>query len=162
MKWQILYVNSRAEKKVAERLRSKDLEVFCPMKISVRQWSDRKKKVSEPYFRSYVFVRVPSKRKLEVLETPGVVAFLCWLGKPAVIRDGEMAEVMAFFEKHESGDIVSKNFDPGAHVTVKAGVMKEKAGVVLRQNKNKVVLQIQQLGVALTVEIPKNKVRATG
>lgn len=158
MVWQVLYVNSRAESKVAKRLERKGLNVFCPMKTVVKQWSDRKKKVREPYFRSYVFVRVEKEKRLDILQTPGVVGFLYWLGKPAVIREGEMEEVMGFFENRPSENIVCKTFDPGQNLLINAGPLQNKKGIVLRQSKHKVVLQIQQLGIALTAEIPKDKV----
>lgn len=158
MDWQVLYVNSRAEAKVAERLALKGFEVFCPMKTTVRQWSDRKKVVEEPYFRSYVFVCFPSKKRLEVLQTPGVVGFVFWLRQPAVIREKEMQEVIRFFATHESEEISCTTFEPGQVLKIKEGPLKEQAGVVLRQSKHKVVLQIQQLGLALSVEVPKRAV----
>ena len=45
LNWYVLYTTSRAEKKVAQRLEEKGLEVFLPMIEELRQWSDRKKKV---------------------------------------------------------------------------------------------------------------------
>lgn len=158
MNWLVLYVNSRAEQKVAERLSSKGFEVFCPLQTEVRQWSDRKKKVKTPYFRSYVFVRFDPKNRIEVLQTPGVVGFLYWLGKPAVIREKEMQEVMRFFDEHASTEIMCETFEPGQNVLVKEGPLQQQKGVVLRQSKQKVVLQIQQLGISLTAEVPKDKV----
>ena len=158
MHWNVLYVNSRAEGKVAERLENKGFEVFCPMETTLRQWSDRKKKVKVPYFRSYVFVRLALKKRLEVLQTPGVVGFVYWLHKPALIREKEMQVVMDFFQNQEGKKIQSQSFEPGQALLIKKGPLKEKQGVVLRQTKNKVVLQIQQLGISLSAEVPKNTV----
>lgn len=158
MDWQVLYVKSRAEKKVAERLSLKGFEVFCPMQTVVKQWSDRKKKVSEPYFRSYVFVRFEKRMRLEVLQTPGVVGFVFWLRQPAIIREAEMVEVIQFFDKHEQKSITCEAFESGENLLIKEGLLKEKEGIVVRQSKHKVVLQIQQLGISLSVELPKDNV----
>ncbi|HET8838021.1 MAG TPA: UpxY family transcription antiterminator [Flavobacteriaceae bacterium] len=158
MTWQVLYVNSRAEIKVADRLSEKGFEVFCPLKTVVRQWSDRKKKLKEPYFRSYVFIRLNQSERLEVLQTPGVVGFVFWLRKPAVIPEKEMAEVIAFFDEHQSKNIICESFEPGQTLVIKEGLLQEKTGIVVRQSRNKVVLQIQQLGISLSVEVPKNTV----
>lgn len=158
MNWNVLYVNSRAEAKVAERLKNQGFQVFCPMQEVVRQWSDRKKKVKVPYFPSYVFVCDNNLRRLEILQTPGVVGFVYWLHKPAVIREKEMKMVMDFFKGHAHSQILSKSFEPGQNLVIKHGPLKEKKGVVVRQGKNKVVLQIQQLGIALTAVLPKNAV----
>ncbi len=158
MNWQVLYVNSRAESKVAERLSAKGFEVFCPMKVVVRQWSDRKKKLKEPYFRSYVFIHLNQSDRLEVLQTPGVVGFVFWLHKPALIPEKEMMEVIAFFDEHQQEKIVCESFEPGQTLVIKEGLLLEKKGVVIRQSRNKVVLQIQQLGISLSVEVPKSTV----
>jgi transcription antitermination factor NusG len=116
--------------------------------------------VKVPYFRSYVFVRFEKGRRLEVLQTPGVVGFVFWLHKPALIREKEMQVVMDFFQDNAQKSIVCESFEPGQNLLIKDGPLKENKGVVLRQGKNKVVLQIQQLGVALTAEVPKNAVTA--
>ena len=57
-KWHVIYTAPRAEKKVNERLESQGVETYLPLQKTLRQWSDRKKKVSIPLFNSYVFVRV--------------------------------------------------------------------------------------------------------
>lgn len=158
MDWHVLYVKSRAEKKVADRLAASGIEVFCPLRTEVRQWSDRKKKVEVPFFPSYVFVCFKPTQRLSVLQTPGVVRFVYWLRKPAIIREKEMAQVFSFFEKYEGKNVVSEQFVAGQQLKIQSGPMKSQSGVVLRQTKNKVVLQIEQLGVVLTVEVHKNNV----
>ena len=42
--WLAIYTNSRAEKKVEERLIKEGIEAYCPTYTTVKQWSDRKKK----------------------------------------------------------------------------------------------------------------------
>ena len=46
--WYVVKTNSRAEKKVYERLEFLGLEVYLPLVITIKQWSDRKKKVEVP------------------------------------------------------------------------------------------------------------------
>jgi transcriptional antiterminator RfaH len=55
-KWFVFYTKSRQEKKVNELLLKKKFEPFLPMQQVMRQWSDRKKKVTVPLFNSYIFV----------------------------------------------------------------------------------------------------------
>ena len=57
-KWFAIYVKSRCEKKVNEQLEDIGVESFLPLITRVKQWSDRKKKVEEPLFRSYLFVHI--------------------------------------------------------------------------------------------------------
>lgn len=150
--WFALYVKSRAEKKVMERLRQEGWEVFCPLKSEWRQWSDRKKQVEVPYFRSYVFARFSFKNeRLSLLQTPGVVRILFWLGQPAVIRDEEMEEIQQFFQKYEKCEIETESLDIGAEYRVKEGIMEGKTGVVIWQNAERAMLTIPGLNIRLSV-----------
>lgn len=157
MDWFVLYVNSRTEKKVAQRLVDKGIEVFCPTKIEERQWSDRVKKVEVPYFQSYVFAKFSSKDTNYVLETPGVVRRLFWMQKPAVIREEEMQEVMAFFNTHSK--IEQVNFTEGELVRITRGVLKDKKGIVLKNDKHQVTLNIPALGCGFKVLLPKDQLQ---
>ena len=160
MNWYALYSKSRTEKKLAERLERKGYEVYAPTQVVYRQWSDRKKKVREPLFKSYVFVRFDLKERLEVLQTPGAVAMVYWLGKPAVIRDEEIQAIQEFLEEYSGGDqpVQTVTFQPGEALRVKSGSFQAQEGTVVRQNRQKVTLQLEQLGMALTVELPKDQV----
>lgn len=155
MNWFVLYVKSRTEKKVAQRLSEKGIEVFCPIKIEKRQWSDRIKKVEVPYFQSYVFAKFSPRNTNYVLETPGVVRRLYWLQKPAIIQEEEMQEVMAFFNSHPQIEHV--NFTEGELVQITRGVLKDKKGIVLINDKHQVTLSIPALGCGFKVILQKSQ-----
>ena len=159
MNWFVLYVNSRAEKKVAERLAHKGFEVFCPMKIELRQWSDRKKQVEVPYFRSYVFVRMEKTSRLKVLETPGVVNFVYWLKEPAIIRTKEMDQIIHFFESNKQNEILETSIEEGQEVNVIDGALKDLKGIVIKKNKHQVILEMRSLGLAFKVQLRKESVQ---
>ena len=90
MPWYVIYTQPRNEKKVAERLENIGITAYCPLVTQIRQWSDRKKKVQVPLINSYVFVNVSEKEREQVFQVSGIVRFLFWLGKPAVVRDEEI------------------------------------------------------------------------
>src|SRR6266852_5926070 len=95
-KWYALYTKPRWEKKVADLLSAKDIESYCPVNRVYRQWSDRKKMISVPLFTGYVFVNIDEKRQVAVRSTTGVINFVYWLNKPAVIQDEEIALIKKF------------------------------------------------------------------
>ncbi|MCK7558014.1 UpxY family transcription antiterminator [Chitinophaga sedimenti] len=95
--WYAVYTKSRCEKKVAALLARKQLECYCPMNEVESQWSDRRKIVQEPLFKSYVFVRIPERLMSVVRQTEGVVNFVYWLGRPAVISDPEIDMMRRFW-----------------------------------------------------------------
>lgn len=150
--WYALYVNSRAEKKVAERLKKDGWDVFCPLKKESRQWTDRKKIVHVPYFSSYVFARFSFKdERLALLNTSGVVNILFWLGKPAIIRDSEMEEVMRFFEIYGEEGIREEPIVKGLSYEICNGYLEGKSGVVVWQNAERVTLEVAGLNMRFNV-----------
>ena len=126
----------------------------------MKQWSDRKKWVEEPIFKSYIFVKTPESevQKLQILNTSGVVRFLYWLGKPAQVRQEEIDAIRNFLGEHQSVESVS--FDIGSKLNVKQGVLKGSEGVVLYQTKNEVVLRVEKLGMSLVARLPKISVES--
>lgn len=155
--WRAIYVKSRSEKLVAQRLLNKGIDVYCPLQTKIKQWSDRRKKITEPLFRSYVFVRHSEAQALEVLMTSGVVGIVKWLGKPAEIQNKEIDSIREFLQNYENIELKSfDNYHQGDEVHIEYGPMAGNFGMVVRQSKHKVVLYIEQLGLALRAEVPKS------
>ena len=63
-KWIAVYTKPRHEKTVENELLKKGFEVYLPILKERRKWSDRKKWVEFPLFRSYIFVRTEIKKSL--------------------------------------------------------------------------------------------------
>ena len=158
--WNVLYTKTKNEKKVFDRLSDLGIDAYCPCQRTLKQWSDRKKWVEEPIFKSYIFVKTPESevQKLKILNTSGVVRFLYWLGKPAQVRQGEIDAIRNFLGEHQS--VVSVSFDVGLKLNVKQGVLKGSEGVVLYQTKNEVVLRVEKLGMSLVARLPKISVES--
>lgn len=154
--WKAVYTKPRNEKKVAQRLSERGIEVYCPLRKTLKQWSDRKKWVEEPLFSSYVFVRVSEELRSEVLLDPGVVAFLFWLGKPAVIRENEIQAIRDFIENHPSAQARAMEVVKGQRVSIKGGPMKDHQGIVRRSEKGRVIIEIDSMGMELIADVSKD------
>ena len=74
--WIVIYTYPKFEQKIEKELIKIDIETFLPMHEVVRQWSDRKKKLTLPLFPNYLFVRTDSRNRWKVLAIKGVVKFL--------------------------------------------------------------------------------------
>ena len=68
-KWYAVYVKSRFEKKSASLLERDGVTVYLPLITTVKQWSDRRKKVDEPLFKSYLFVYTDLRNYFDILNT---------------------------------------------------------------------------------------------
>ncbi len=153
LNWFVLYTKSRSEKKVADGLRQKGLEVYCPMRMTKRKWSDRYKWVEEPLFRSYCFVRLADKDRSEVFGVPGVVRYLFWLGKPAVIRNEEiesLREMLGSFDHHQ---IALREFDVHDRVKVKGGAFDTHEGEIVEKRGSKLRVLMEVLRVMVYVDL---------
>ena len=113
-----------------------------------------KKIIEEPIFKSYVFVRIDELEKIEVLMTPGVLNFIYFLGKPAVIRDADIETIKRYLlvEDTKIEIISSAGFLQNTKVKVSHGVFIDAEGTVLRTGKKKVYVQLESLGQLMVVE----------
>ncbi|HJV18339.1 MAG TPA: UpxY family transcription antiterminator [Sediminibacterium sp.] len=155
-KWFALYTKPRWEKKIDASLLRKGVESWCPLQKVERQWSDRKKVIEDPLFKSYVFVRINEMEKANVLLTDGVLNFVYYLGKPAVIKEEEVNNIKIYLaEKDARITIISEEgFREGEKIRVNFGVFMDKEGTVMRGNRKKVYVQLQSLGQVMVVEFP--------
>lgn len=158
MPWYALYTKPRNEKKLTDLLQRKGITVYCPLQETVKQWSDRRKKVKEPLIRSYVFVQLEDyeKESAAALETPGAVRFLWWLKKPAVVQDEEISRLKTLLEEEDAHYEVEalQQLEPGDRVKIVQGLWKENEGYLLRKEEKRVVLLIESLETVVTVKIP--------
>ncbi|MFT6841476.1 MAG: transcription antitermination factor NusG [Psychroserpens sp.] len=159
--WFAIYTKSRNEKKVAEKLEEKAIEVYCPIQTVLRQWSDRKKKVKVAVFPSYVFVRYKSEaERLILLQTPGVVNFVRYLGKDAKVRSDEIEAIRNLLGEYE--DVSVESLHSGDKVQIAYGSMKGQEGKIITTTKDSVIVYIESLGLSLKAEISKAKVKRIG
>jgi len=147
-KWLVAYCKSRSEKLTSERLRAAGIEVYCPLQTTMRQWSDRKKKVKVPIFPSYIFVYVNEQERLSVIQDTGVSRFVFWLGKPAVVREDEMSVLKSFIEINRK-ESISLKLQEGRTVKINSGPFKNHEGVVLQAMSNSPRIVLKEFGVTL-------------
>ena len=155
--WFVLYTKPRNEKKTAALLAAKNVIVYCPTQINIKQWSDRKKKVEEPVFRSYIFVNLNNYKEenVEVLTTPGAVRFLWLHNQPGIVRDKEIEAIKIFLRTYINVQpIESAALLPGDHVRINSGPFHDQEGELIRVRGQRAFLRIKTLGIELQAEIP--------
>lgn len=155
-KWYALYTKPRWEKKIDSALVKKNIESWCPLQKIERQWSDRKKIIEDPLFKSYVFVRIDTTERSKVLMTDGVLNFVYYLGKPAVIKNEEVEIIKKYLdEKDAKIQIISQEgFKEETRIKVTHGVFMGNEGTVLRSGKKKIYVKLESLGQVMVVEFP--------
>lgn len=153
MPWYAVYTKPRWEKKVAAGLVFKGIEAYCPLNRVVKQWSDRKKTVELPLFTSYVFVCAEEGQKEAIRRTAGVINFVYWNGKPALLREEEIAAVREFVEKYQNIVLEPLGLMVGAQVAIPEGIFKGQTGEVVKVERKRVEVILHQLRMKLTVAL---------
>jgi transcriptional antiterminator RfaH len=150
MPWYVIYTKPRNEKKVADRLQQIGIRVYCPMITMIKQWSDRKKKVQIPLLNSYVFVNLNEKDRELVFQVSGVVRYLFWLGKPAIVREEEIVALQDGLKETIASFEISA-IKIGDLLPIPSGPFQGKEGIIKQINKNSLQLILKELGVLITL-----------
>lgn len=155
-KWYALYTKPRWEKKVNNTLIRKGIESWCPLQRVERQWSDRKKIIEEPLFKSYIFVHIIEDERLTVMYTEGIINFVHYLKKPAVIREEEVTLIKSYLLEKDATILIQSlsSFKESDKVIIKQGVFMDNTGTVVRSGGKKVYVRLESLGQLMVVEFP--------
>lgn len=129
-KWLVCYTAPRAEKKANERLESWGIKTFLPLQKVLKQWSDRKKWVYEPLFRSYLFVHITNDQYMTVLQTPGIVRIVHYLGKPAIVREEQIEYVKRLLKNEVPLETSTKQFKRGDFIRITGGPLTGLEGIL--------------------------------
>jgi transcription antitermination factor NusG len=156
--WYAVYTKPRWEKKVALLLTERNVSNYCPLNKVERSWKDRRKVVLEPLFKSYVFVHVSSKEKLDVLQTDGVLNFVKWLGQPAVIRKEEIQMIKNFLREYNNVKVENTEIRLEDRVRISNGPLKEHEGNVVGIKGKTVIIYLPSLKISLYAEVDKSNV----
>lgn len=159
--WYAIYVKSRHEFKVFERLTKAGISAFLPAVERLRKWKDRKKLVKFPLFPGYLFVYMEKSydMMLRVLKTPGVVNFLKnSSGEPEVVPEEQIIPLKKAIEN-------KKEIDPypylkeGQRVRIKRGPLEGVTGILKKkEGQHYLILSIHILQRAVSVKIDASEV----
>ncbi len=154
-KWYVVYTRPRWEKKVAGILLGKGIEHYCPLNKVMKQWSDRKKIVLEPLFKGYIFVKLQETTKWEIKNIDGILNFVYWLGKPAVVRETEIVTIKKFLQEFSSVEVIERKLDINSKVLIKQGVLMNYHGIIVEIHGNKAKVNIESMGIQLSAVFDK-------
>ena len=148
-KWFVVYTRPQQELKVASQLSAMGITNYCPTITLIKQYSDRKKKVTKPLLSSYVMVELEQKDRNKVFVCSGIVRYLFFLGKPAVVP----ASQIILMQDHLNGvynDFKVTTLSVGDSHTITEGPFSGVTGKVVETNNTKVKLELASLGMRIT------------
>ena len=152
-KWYAVYTKPRWEKKVSDLLNRKTIENYCPLNRVMRQWADRKKTIFEPLFTSYVFVLASESEHAIIRQTEGVLSFVHWIGKPAVIRHEEIDTLKRFLHDHDDIKLEKIRVSVTDRVKINSGPLMFMEGEVVEVKNKSIKVFLPSLGYAMIAEV---------
>ena len=155
-RWYALYTRSRAEKKVAKLLEETGTEFYLPLQKTLKQWSDRRKIVYEPLFRSYIFIRIGNFGFEKVLKIPGAVRFVTFAKKRVAVPDYQIEAIRAFLGEQALPESL-EFFQTGTEVEVAYGTLKGLRGQLINsRNQRKLIIRIDAVNQNITLTLPSH------
>ena len=156
MNWYALYTHPRAEKRAYALLLEKGIEAYLPLLRRLKQWSDRKKWVEEPLFRSYLFVYITEKEYFEVLNTPGVVRYITFEGKAVPVPQNQVDAIRYYLNQAGPQALPDPAaLLPGQEVEILRGPLQGIRGELIEvKGRQQVRIQIDALGQYLHLTVP--------
>jgi transcription antitermination factor NusG len=156
--WYAVYTKPRWEKKIDSLFAGQGITSYCPLNKVRRKWSDRFKVIEEPLFKSYVFVRISGNEMSKVRQVPGVLNFVYWNGKPALIKDQEIDQIMRFLNDYQEVELIPLVIKPQSKVMITKGIMMNKEAEVVQVRSKIVEVVIECLGYKLTAQIDRSNI----
>lgn len=152
MNWYVVYTKPKWEKKVADKLSQLGIENYCPLITQVKQWSDRKKKIELPLFNSYVFVQLSDSDRNSVFQVAGVVRYLFWLGKPAIVKDQEIEIIKKSLKAPNISDVTVSAIQVGDKIKLESGAFSNQNAIVQEISNSYYTLVLETLGCVLKIK----------
>lgn len=159
--WFVIQTRPRYEKKVNEQIERKDIETFLPLILTIRKWSDRKKKITIPMFSGYLFVHANEEERQEAIrETVGALRYIFYRNRPAVVSDKELENIKLSLQDSERFKIENTNISKGDFVKITGGMFTGMEGVVTElRGKYKLTINIIELSMSLNIILNSNEVK---
>ncbi|MCW3466243.1 UpxY family transcription antiterminator [Chitinophaga nivalis] len=98
VQWEIIYTRPHYERRVSQALSGRGIEVYLPLLLIRKKWRDRVKYLECPLFPNYLFVNITPAHYNEVFTVTGVVKYVSFEGKHAVVSPRELNAIRILVE----------------------------------------------------------------
>ena len=147
--WFVLCTKHKSELKVLERLTDLGIEAYTPTKTEVRNWSDRKKKVTVCLLPSIVLVCLEENEVNKVFEVPGVRRYLFVHGERARVTNDEVLAMKHYIENTYQV-LDKKEYLIGSKIKIPS--LNQEAEIISVKGK-RCIAQLELLGATVSFQL---------
>ena len=153
--WYAFYTKSKHEKSVEKTLISKGYEAYLPLLKERRRWKDRKKWVSFPLFKSYIFIKIEAKDSIFVLKTPGIVRMVKFGDKPSPVLEDTINSLRLMIDGGFNPQ-PTDYFIKGDPVIIKEGPLKGLEGEIATiHNQERFIIKVDAIEHSFSIKISR-------
>jgi transcription antitermination factor NusG len=156
--WYALYTRSRHEKTVAMQLGDRSVDYFLPLYDTVRKWKNGRFHVQLPLFPGYLFVQIPLRERLKVLQVPGVVTIVGFKGEPVPLPQTDIEMIRNVLSKGVEAQ-PHPYLRVGSRVRIKSGPLEGMRGILSRKKGHlRVVVSVDLIMRSIAIDIDANEI----
>ena len=152
MKWHAVYTKPNCEKKVAEILKRRKIESYCPLNRVSRPENESNRMYEVPLFNSYLFVKVSENQYQQLRQVDGIINFLYWMGKPVIIEESEIDMIRNFLDGHINVKVEETGVGINDTLSIVNGSLMEGDREVMTIKNKKTTLGLPFLGYKMVGE----------
>jgi transcriptional antiterminator RfaH len=161
--WYVVYTMPHHEKKIYAQFQKEGIDAYLPLQTTLKQWRDRKKRVTEPLFRSYLFVHITMSEYFKVLNQPGVIRYICFEGKAVIVRETKIEALRNLLDNKIEVEEGPAQLKKGDKVIIRDGILKGLDGELVHVNNQKrVIIRIEEINKSLFVNVPVSYLMLVG
>ena len=113
---------------------------------------DRKKIVEVPLFPNYIFIKTPETKRFRVLDTFGVKGFIKFDGRPVLIKESEINNIMKLIECKSIN--VEQKFVAGNRIRICEGPFKDIQGIIYKKKgETRFCVKIESINQILSINL---------
>jgi transcription antitermination factor NusG len=155
-----VYTQPHHEKEIYWGMREKEISAYLPFIATLKQWSDRKKKVIIPLFSCYLFVLIRHHDYYRVLNVSGVVRYVTFEGKSIAIPEKQIRLVKDLLKKEWVEEEVKDILYHGAKVEIMAGPLTGISGELIDFAGRKcVIIRLNEIRKSMVISVPMHFLR---
>lgn len=151
--WYAVFTVPQNEKSVVKHLDLRGIESFLPAYETVRVWKNRqRRKIVLPLFPSYLFVRIGSRERAKVLQSPGVLHIVGNGREYVPLPDPEIEFLRSGLSRQRIEPY--RDLVVGEKVRVKSGALRGVCGTLVRRDGGtRFVLTLELINQHATVQV---------
>lgn len=159
--WYAIYTKPNRESKIMELLTEQQIECYLPLRKTLRQWSDRKKWITEPLFRCYLFVKVSNVEYFTVLDSPGVVGYVSFGGKAQTVPGSQIENIKTLVANADNEFVITHDkIAKGALAEVLSGPLKGIQGEIVEIcGQSRILIRVDAMGSCLHANISHSEIK---